>query len=166
MSLVFTKGTQFTAGSEVGDDIDLSSESIADGAGRWSASGDLDSLIAASRTPYIHVWAHCQWQATPTLGEVLRWVLATSLDNTLWTHDDGTGDGAISAEDKLFNQKILGNVRCDQAAANIPTARDLGIHEIVARRIQVGMWNDGGAAIAADVAETKLLFDPVLFADS
>lgn len=148
-------------GSEAGDDVDWSTENISDGAGRQSAEADLGAA-PRSRRYRVELWT--QLQATPTVGETVRLYLkpnggeGASSDHP--GNDDGTGDAAVSAENKLRNLHLLGALVVDEAAANIEMKLDVEV-EINARHVQLVVWNDSGAAITNDAAETKARLTPL-----
>lgn len=148
-------------GSEVGDDIALSSESIADGAGRQSATIDLG---AAPRASIFKVEGWTQAVATPTLGAHTAWHLKSAGSETAtpdhWTNDDGTGDIAVSATDKLKNCPLILSTIVDEAAANIEYGSK-GIREILARHIAIIQQVEMGSAVTADAAETKFRLTPM-----
>lgn len=150
--------TAIVFGSEVGDDVAWSTESIADAAGRQSAFYDRGALSTAKAREY-HYRFYTQLQATPTVGERVRLLLKTS-DGTHPDNDDGTGDAAVSAADKLRNLKIVDFLYVDEAAANIEMVAS-GPIEIFDRYAAFVLWNDSGATITADAAETKLILTPV-----
>lgn len=54
--------------------------------------------------------------ATRVVGEVCEWYLKTS-DGTRHDNDDGTGDIALSAADKLRNLQLIGVCQIDENAA-------------------------------------------------
>ena len=147
--------TAVTIGSEVGDDTDWSTESIATAAGRQSDVHDLGAAPRADRY-LLEFWT--QFQATPTLGAALQlyikeWGSEGGTEDHP-TNDDGTGDAAVSAIDKLSNLSLVGVVIVDEAAANI----EMGIKAevtILVREFQLVLWNASGATITADAAETK-----------
>lgn len=146
-------------GSEVGDDVALSSESISNNAGRQSAHHDLGARSTAAADRFR--WrAYTQSQATPTVGNTLDWYLKTS-DGTHHDNDDGTGDIAVSAEDKLKNLSFIGSSVVDQAAANIEYVAHGTIHELNERYVAVVMWNTMGATTTSDAAETKCVLTPM-----
>lgn len=152
--------TSQTWGSEVGDDHALTSESVSDGAGRWGAQWDRGAGGTARTNRFFgRLWT--QAVATPTLKELLELHKASG-DGTHYDHDDGTGDIAMSAEDKLANAKYLSQCSpvVDQAAANIEFSRgDIFFHD--ERYMQPGIFNNMGSATTADAAETKFIVTPM-----
>lgn len=148
-------------GSEAGDDVAWTTESVADGAGRQSATLDLGAAPRAYRY-LLEVWT--QFQATPTAGNALRVYIKESGSETATadhpTNDDGTGDAAVSDEDKLKNLDPVLSVAVDEAAADVEMGAK-AIIEIPVRHIQLVLWNDSGATTTADAAETKARLTPL-----
>lgn len=143
----------YVFGSEAGDDVAWSTENIADGAGRQSAFLDLG--VGTTARPRRFMWRFwTQLQATPTVGNVIYVYLKTS-DGSHPDNDDGTGDAAVSAEDKLKNLDLIGILVVDEAAADVEMVAH-GEIEINERYAGVVLWNASGATITNDAAETKL----------
>ncbi len=147
-------------GSEVGDDLALTSESVADGAGRQGAQLDLGAGGTA-RSPQFFGRLYGQAVATPTLKELLELHMKGG-DGTHYDNDDGTGDIAVSAEDKLANLNYLPQCSpaVDQAAANIEFSRG-GVFFHYERYMLPAMFNNMGSATTADAAETKFVVTPM-----
>jgi hypothetical protein len=153
--------TAFTFGSEGGDTVDWTTESVANGAGRQSAIRDLGAGPRSDRYLF-EFWT--QLQATPTVGSLVRLYIkeygSESGTEDHPTNDDGTGDAAVSAEDKLRNLRYVGAVTVDEAAANVEMGFKTVV-EIAVREFQLVLWNASGAAITADAAETKARLTPI-----
>lgn len=153
--------TAVTFGSEAGDDTDWSTENISDGAGRQSAVHDLGAAPRADRY-LLEFWT--QLQATPTVGNTVAVYIkefgSESGTEDHPTNDDGTSDAAVSAEDKLRNLKLAGVVTVDEAAANVEMGFK-AVVEISVREFQLVLWNDSGASITNDAAETKARLTPI-----
>ncbi len=152
--------TAIVFGSEGGDDVDWSTESIADNAGRQS---DTHSFAAASRADRFLLEFWTQFQATPVVGDTLRLYIKEygnegTADHP--TNDDGAGDAAVSAEDKLHNLKLVQLLVVDEAAANIEMGVKVEV-SILVRHFALVLWNASGAAITTDVAETKARLTPM-----
>lgn len=153
-------GAEISFGSEVGDDVAWSSESISNGAGRQSAFYDQGAPTTA-RPGFWEYRIMTQAVATPTLKAQLRMYLKTS-DGTYPDNDDGTGDIAVSAEDKLTNLELINGPLVDEAAANIQFVSK-GVVFIPHRYFGVVGWNAMGSAVTSDEAETKALFTPIFW---
>lgn len=110
---------------------------LAAGAGRQGALHDLGTAAHAHR----YAWrAFCQFATTPVVGEVVRIYLKTS-DGTSPDNDDGTGDVAVSAEDKLLNLKRIGSIIVDQAATGVVMVAS-GFVTLPHRYVGPAYWND------------------------
>lgn len=87
--------------------------SLASAAGRQGAHHDFGASSVGRR----FAWrAFLKPGATRVVGEVIRVYLKTS-DGTRHDNDDGTGDIAVSAQDKLRNIDLLGTIQIDENAA-------------------------------------------------
>lgn len=150
--------TAIIFGSEGGDDVAWTTESVANNAGRQSAHHDLGAGGTARAFRFMYRF-YTQLQATPTLKQAVR-ILIKSSDGTHHDNDDGTGDIAVSAEDKLLNLRELKPAIVDEAAANIETVSS-GLFEHYERYIAAVLWNQSGATITSDASETKLVITPV-----
>ncbi len=80
--------------------------------------GDLHDFGTAARAQRFAWRAWCQFETMPVLGEIVRIYVKTS-DGSHPDNDDGTGDAAVSAEDKLNNLSHIGSIIVDEAAADI-----------------------------------------------
>lgn len=155
--------TAVVFGSEVGDDVAWTTESVADGAGRQSAIHDLG---AAPRTDRYLLEFWSQLQATPTVGSsielyIKEWGSESGTEDHP-TNDDGSSDAAVSAEDKLRNLRLVGTMVVDEAAANVEMGFKTVV-EIGVREFQLVLWNATGASITSDAAETKARVTPLPF---
>lgn len=152
--------TQILFGSEVGDDVAWTTESVANGAGRQSAAHDQGAAPRAD-VGLLEYWT--QKQATPTLGEIDRVYVKEYGSETATpdhgTNDDGTGDIAVSAEDKLKNLDLVLTAAVDEAAANIEFGAK-AVVQILVRHFALVKWNATGAATTTDAAETKARWTP------
>ena len=134
-------------------------QALADGAGRQSDHIDLGALGTAKA--YRFKWEfQCQMQATPTVGNMIDLYLKQSDDAAIWDNDDGTGDIAVSALDKVRNLALFGSVQIDEAAANIPTVLR-GVVEIYSRYVSVVAWNGSGAALKNTANVSFLTLTPI-----
>lgn len=123
--------------------------SLAAGAGRQGAMYDRGAATDVARRL---VWrAFMKFATAPVVGEVIEIYLKTG-DGTHFDNDDGTGDAAVSAEDKLRNLKFLGVIEVDEASAT-PEFSASGEVEVSARQIAPVFWNrtaDDFSSTAAD----------------
>lgn len=159
--VLFNTETATLWGSEVGDDLALSSESISDGSGRQGANLDLS---AAPRSIRYLAEGFGQAVATPSINGFIGWHAKTSGSETATpdhpTNDDGSGDIAVSATDKLKNCPRFLTTLVDEAAANIEYSAKTVI-EIVARHFAPIMQVEMGAATTSDDSETKFRLTPM-----
>ena len=131
------------------------------GAGAGHQSAQVDFGVAARE--YIFAWrAFVQFATTPVLGEIVRIYLKTSNDDTIDhpDNDDGTGNAAVSAEDKLKNLKLLGSIIVDEAAADIEMVAS-GVVDIRAEIVQVVFWNGTADALTTDENENGFILTPI-----
>lgn len=173
MALQVTRGTPIKVSDAVGDDYHITIRALGNNAGRQSDQIDLG---AAAGTRYYEIAAQVEWAATPTVGQAARFYLKETIDGTaltgVATNDDLDGsseheDAAVSAEDKLKNLLHLGNVVCDEAAANIPTARLFGIFKITSRYVNIVVWNAGGAALnTVNDTDNIIWITPITYQDA
>lgn len=134
----------------------MTNTSVASGAGRQGAQHDF-GVAARART---YSWrAFVQFVATPTVGDVVRVYIKTS-DLTNPDNDDGTGDIAVSAEDKLRNLQYIGSIVVDQGAADIVTVAS-GTIDINARAVMPVFWNATAVALTATALEHGFDLVPV-----
>jgi hypothetical protein len=132
--------------------------SLANGAGRQGARYDLYGAVGAKAGRY-------EWRlafkltGTPTVGDPVRVYLATwDEGGGRGDNDDGTGDIAVSAEDKLKNLHQIGTVLVDEAAV-VETVGS-GIVEIVSRYVAPVIWNEA-IAWSATAADHEFSLTPV-----
>lgn len=87
--------------------------SLATNAGRQGAHHDFGTSSRARRFAW-RAWL--KPGATRVVGQTVEVYFKTS-DGTRHDNDDGTGDIAVSASDKLRNLKLLGVIQIDENAA-------------------------------------------------
>jgi len=90
----------------------LTLTSLTAGAGRQGALHDFGTAARAADYTW-RLW--CKFATTPVVQETIRVYWKTS-DGTNPDNDDGTGDAAVSAEDKLLNLRYLGALTVDEAS--------------------------------------------------
>lgn len=131
------------------------------GAGQQSAQLDLGTTARSQ----LYEWrAFVQFATTPVLKERIDIYLKTAGSSSSATahpdNDDGTGDAAVSAINKLDNLHLLGSIIVDEAAANIEMVASDFI-EIRARAVQIVFWNATADAFTTDVNESGFMLTPV-----
>lgn len=152
--------TAITFDGTVGANIAWSLEGVANNAGQQSAFYDRGVLSAAKAGRY-HYRLVLQFQATPTVGYIVRLYMKTS-DGTHPDNDDGTGDIPVSSEDKLKNLKLIDIMKVDEAVANIDTVVS-GIVDIWDRYVGFVIWNESGAITNATDSNNGLVLTPLPF---
>lgn len=140
-----------------GGDAVLTLTSLAASAGRQGAMHDFGATTARSR---VYHWRFfCQFATTPVVGECV-YIYAKTGDGTHFDNDDGTGDAAVSAEDKLKNLDLIGVLVVDEAAADTEMCCS-GTIEIDAREFAPVIWNDTADAFTATASEHGFDLVPV-----
>lgn len=149
------KGTTLLFNGEVGADVAISVEGLANSSGRVSAQRDL----GADPRAYRFSWScEVQWQATPTQGAVLELYIAGAPDGdaTQIDGDIGNTDAAMGDVDMRRNLKFIGAVVSENAAASEKCVAS-GVFEHVDRYLSLAVYNGGGATINA--TDSNFRFD-------
>ena len=94
-----------TGGTEL-----LTLTSVAAGAGRQGALHDFGTV---ARSPEFAWRAYVKFATSPVVGERVK-IYWKSSDGTSPDNDDGTGDIALSAKDKIKNLTYLGTIVVDE----------------------------------------------------
>jgi len=141
-----------------GTDVVHTLTSLASSTGRQSAQHDFTDSARA----YMYRWrAKCQYVATPVVGETLDWYYKSGLTaSTILDNDDGTGDIAVSAEDKLKNLHYIGSIVIDEAAADTEFVAS-GTIVIYERFIHIVAFNQAAAALTATSTEHSFTLTPL-----
>lgn len=134
----------------------LTLTSIAAGAGR---QGALDDLGVAARSRRYAWRAYVKFATTPVVDEYVGIFLKTS-DGTNPDNDDGTGDAAVSAEDKLKNLQFIGSILVDEASTT-PTFVASGAVDIEHRHVAPVFWNYTADALSSTAADHGFDLTPV-----
>lgn len=129
--------------------------SLASAAGRQGAYHDFG---AAARARLFAWRALIKPGATRVVGESVLVYLVTS-DGTNPDNDDGTGDAAVSAQDKLRNLQQIGAIVIDENAA-VPMVAS-GIIEIAARYAAPVFWNATANSLSATAGDFLFQLTPV-----
>lgn len=142
-------------------DVIFELDGLGTGAGRQSATWDRGVGSAATSRRYV-VRPFFQLATAGTVGESVRFYLKFGSAGTGSNrdNDDGTGDAAVSDEDKLRNLEYIGSIGTDEAAANIKTSKGFEV-EISAELVQVVVWNGTTDAFTTDETENGVLITPV-----
>jgi len=135
-----------------GGDVVLTLTSLAAANGRQSAQHDFGTSAHVATFEWR---AFVQFATNPVVGEAISIYLKTS-DGTHIDNDDGTGDAAVSAEDKLKNLTYLGAITVDEASAT-PEFSASGRVTIAARYLQIVFWNGTADALSSTASEHGLI---------
>ena len=137
----------------------LTLTSLGAGAGRQGALYDF-GVAARPADFYWRAWV--VFATTPVVGEVIRLYWKTS-DGINPDNDDGTGDAAVSAEDKLRNLKYIDELTVDEASST-PTFVASGYlpKRIAAARYGAPVfWNATADALSATAGDHGFSITPV-----
>jgi hypothetical protein len=131
-----------------GGDVVLTLTSLGAGAGRQSANLD----FGAGAQPFMFRWrAWVKFATAPVVGETIDIYIKTN-DGTHYDNDDGTGDAAVSAEDKLKNLQLIGSIVVDEASAT-PEFSASGTVAIFEPYLQLVFWNATANALSSTAAD-------------
>ncbi len=149
------------AGATQAEDVVFEIDGIASGAGRQSAQWDR----GVGATAALYEWtAFVQFATEPVLAETVSIYLKPSGTSASATahpaNDDGTGDAAVSAIDKLNNLQLIGVISVDEAAADIEMVAR-GVVYTTARAYQVVFWVNGADALTTDENENGFFLTPI-----
>lgn len=139
-----------------GGDNALTLTSLGGTAGR---QGALDDFGTAARSRKFMWRAYVKFSAAPTVGLRIGIFWKTS-DGTHPDNDDGTGDIAVSAADKLLNLRQLGSIIVDEASST-PEFVASGEFEFSARYGAPVFWNYTGTNLSATAADHGFILTPV-----
>lgn len=143
------------------EDAAFEVHNLASGAGRQSSQHD----FGVGATAGWYEWrAFVQFATTPVLAETVDIYLKTAGSSASATahpdNDDGTSEGAVSAEDKVNNLHLLGCIVVDEATADVEMVAS-GYVFIAARAVQVVFWNSTADGLTNDVDENGFMLTPV-----
>lgn len=147
----------FAPATATDSDVTFEVDGLASGAGQQSAQHDFG---VAARSPIFTWRAFVQFATAPVVGEIIEVYLKTDSTTSHPDNDDGTGDAAVSAEDKLKNLHFIGSIIVDEAAADVEMVGS-GLVEIRDRYVQVVFWNATADALTTDVNENGFVLTPV-----
>ena len=141
-----------------GGTVAFTPTSVATLAGRQSAQHDFG---AAARSPIYNWRGYVKFATTPVVGETVDIYLKTS-DGTHLDNDDGTGDIAVSAADKLKNLRYIGSIVVDEAST-APEFSASGTTAIYDRYVHVVFWNATTDSLSATAADNGFILEPIPF---
>lgn len=141
--------------SSTGDAV-ITLTSLAAGAGRQGALRDFGATAHARD----YAWrAWVLFATAPVVGETID-IYWKSSDGTHPDNDDGTGDAAVSAEDKLKNLTYIGSIVVDEASAT-PEFAGSGNVEIMHRHGSPVFWNASADALSATALDHGFKLTPM-----
>jgi hypothetical protein len=143
------------------EDAAFEVQSLATLTGRQSGQIDLGEDAVSG----IYEWrAFVQFATAPVIDETVDIYIKTAGSSASATahpdNDDGTSEGAVSAEDKLKNLYYIGSIVVDEIVADVEMVAS-GTVYITARAIQVVFWNATADALTSDVDENGFMLSPV-----
>ena len=138
-------------------DLAMTLNNLAAGAGRQGAVKDLGAGGTA-RTRRYRWRAIVQQDTAGVVDETIEIWLKTG-DGTYYDNDDGTGDIAVSAYDKLNNCKLLGMLTVDEAVADVNISKS-GYVYIGERYVMPIMWNASADNLQATDNVNKFILTP------
>lgn len=147
------------AWADSGGDAVLTLTSVASGAGRQGALYDLGATARA----HLYTWrAWVQFATTPVVGERVEVYLKTAqASNAHPDNDDGTGDAAVSAEDKLRNLRHLGSIVVDETSTTPEFVASGGPIWVSEQVVAPVFWNRTADALSATAADHGFELVPV-----
>lgn len=129
---------------------------LAAGAGRQGALHDFGASARARE----FAWRFkTEFATNPVVDELVRIYFKTS-DGTDPDNDDGTGDAAVSAEDKLKNLPLIGVLKVDEAVLNIPMVKSGSIW-LPHRHGAPVIWNGTADNLRATANTSTFTLTPV-----
>lgn len=140
-----------------GGDHALTLTSLGAGAGRQGALRDFGATTSVARVYMWRLW--CKFATAPIVGEVIE-LYAKTGDGTHRDNDDGAGDAAVSAEDKLLNLDPFGTLVVDEASAT-PEFSASGLILISAREFAPVIWNRTADALSSTAGDHGFQIVPV-----
>lgn len=129
--------------------------SLASAAGRQGAHHDFTAGSVARRFAW-RAWL--KPGATRVVGETIEVYLKTS-DGTRHDNDDGTGDIAVSAADKLRNLDLIGIIQIDENAAVEMVQH--GVLELLHRYGAPVFWNRSANTLSSTASDFGFSMTPV-----
>jgi len=130
--------------------------SLAAAAGRQGALHDFGTIPRANRYKW-RAWV--KMSTTPVVGEVIKLFIKTS-DGTHPDNDDGTGNIAVSAENKLKNLTPIGFIKIDEAAIGVEFSAS-GNVLIDDRYAGPVFWNSTADALSTTAADHGFSLTPI-----
>lgn len=141
-----------------GGTLVITLNNLAAGAGRQGARHDFGTGARSQR----FAWRFgAEFETQPVVGEAVR-IYAKTSDGTDPDNDDGTGDGVVSAEDKLKNLAQIGTLVVDEAIVDVQMAKS-GFILLPHRYFQPVIWNAAADNLQATDNINVFTLTPVPF---
>ncbi len=141
-----------------GGTLVITLNNLATVAGRQGARHDFG---VGARSPRFAWRFGVEFETQPVVGEVVR-IYAKTSDGTDPDNDDGTGDAAVSAEDKLKNLTQIGSLIVDEAIVDVQMAAS-GFILLPHRYFQPVIWNAAADNLQATDNINVFTLTPVPF---
>lgn len=119
-----------------GGTLVITLQNLATVSGRQGARHDFG---VDARSPRFAWRLGVEFETQPVVGEAVG-IYAKTSDGTDPDNDDGTGDAAVSAEDKLKNLMRIGTLVVDEAIVDVQMAAS-GLIMLPHRYFQPVIWN-------------------------
>jgi len=146
----------FAPAAATDSDVTFEVDGLGTLAGHQSAQHDFGTSARSRR----FAWrAFIQFATAPVIGEVVEVYLKTSSTEGHPDNDDGTGDAALSAQDKLRNLHQIGRIQVDEAVVDIEMVGS-GTVDLDHRFLQVVFFNRTADALTTDVNENGFNLTP------
>jgi len=130
--------------------------SVAANAGRQGALHDFGTSAHARDYAFR---GYVKFATAPVVGQAIT-VFWKSSDGTHPDNDDGTGDIAVSAQDKLLNLEFLGSIIVDEVSTTAEMVVS-GLLEVVHRHGSPVFWNQTADALSATAADCGFILTPM-----
>jgi len=145
--------------TQSGGTVAANFDTVSNDNGRQSAQHDFGDSARA----YLYRWRAYTTMATDAaIGGTLDWYYKSGLTtSTRLDNDDGTGDIAVSAEDKVRNLHPIGSIIMDQVSQTEMVAS--GVVAIYERFINIVMFNKTGDGTDTVANTTGFILTPIVF---
>ena len=143
--------------TQSGGDVAADFDTVSAGAGHQSAQHDFTDNARA----FMYRWrAYTTMASDAAVGEKIHFYYKSGLTaSTRLDNDDGTGDIALSAENKLKNLHFIGSIVMDEVSQTEMVAS--GTIAIYERFINIVMFNDTADATDAVANSTGFILTPI-----
>lgn len=157
-NLIYQNEGTILSWKDSGGDYVITLNNLAAGAGRQGAVHDFG---VAARAPRFAWRLGVEFETAPVVGEYVG-IFAKTSDGTDPDNDDGTGDAAVSAEDKLKNLTQIGSLIVDEAVVDVQMAAS-GLVLLPHRYFQPVIWNYAADNLQATANINVFTLAPVAY---